>query len=46
MSVRDSTILSIALLVGMVAVVMHMLGAKIPVTHLPEGAFLFSVIGT
>jgi len=40
----NSTILSIALLVGMVAVVVCMLGAEAPATRLPEGALLFNVV--
>jgi len=41
----NSAILSVALLVGMLAIVVCMLGAKIPMTCLPEGALLFNVIG-
>jgi len=42
----NGTILSIALLVGTIAVIMHMLGAKTPITCLPEGALLCNVVGT
>ena len=42
----NSAILSVALLMGTIAIVMHMLGAKTPTTCLPEGALLFNVVGT
>jgi len=42
---RDSAVLSVALLMGTVALIVHMLGTKTPTTHLPEGALLFDVIG-
>jgi len=45
MNSRDSAKLSITLLVGNGAVVVHMLGAKAPTAHLPEGALLLNVIG-
>jgi len=41
---RDSAVLSIALFMGVIAFVMHMLGAKTPTTCLPEGTLLFDVI--
>ena len=44
MSGRDSAILSVALLVGTIALVVCMLGAKTPTTHLPEGTLLFDVV--
>jgi len=43
---RDGTILSVALFVGAIAIVMHILGTEIPTTRLPEGALLFDVIGS
>jgi len=46
MSIGNSAILSVALLVGMIAIVMHVLGAKTPTTYLPEGALLLNVVGT
>jgi len=42
---RNSAVLSVALLVGAVALIMRMLGAKTPTTRLPEGTLLFDVIG-
>ena len=42
---RNSTVLSVTLLVGAVALIMRMLGVKAPMTCLPEGALLFDVIG-
>jgi len=39
-SSRDSAELSIALLVGNIIIVMHMLGAETPATCLPEGAVM------
>ena len=42
---RDSAVLSIALLVGAIALVVRMLGAKTPATRLPEGALVFNMIG-
>jgi len=44
MSVRDSTVLSIALLMGAVAVVMHVLSTEAPTAHLPEGALLLDMV--
>jgi len=44
-SSRNSAVLGIALLVGNITVVMCVLGAKTPATHLPEGALLLDVIG-
>jgi len=41
----DSAILSVALFMRTIAVVVCMLGAEIPMTHLPEGAFLLNMIG-
>jgi len=41
----NSTILSVALLMGTIAVVVRMLGAKAPTTCLPEGALLFNMVG-
>jgi len=41
----NSTILSIALLVGTITIVVHMLGAKTPATCLLEGRFLLDVAG-
>jgi len=46
MSGRDSAVLSIALLVGAIALVVYVLGAKTPMTRLPEGALLFDMIRT
>jgi len=46
MSVGDSTILSVALFVRVVAIIIHMLGAEAPAARLPEGTFLLNVIGT
>jgi len=43
---RDSAVLSVALFMGAIALVVRMLGAKIPTTRLPEGTLLFDVIGT
>jgi len=43
---RDSAVLSVALLMRAVALIMRMLGAKTPTTRLPEGTLLFDVIGT
>jgi len=45
MSTRDSAVLSVSLFMGAVALVMHMLGTKTPMTRLPEGTLLFDVIG-
>jgi len=45
MSVGNSAILSVALLVRTIAIIMRMLGAKTPMTRLPEGALLFNVVG-
>ena len=45
MSIRDSAVLSVALLMGMVALVVRMLGTKTPTTRLPEGTLLSDVIG-
>jgi len=42
---RNSAVLSVTLLVGAVAFIMRMLGAKTPMTRLPEGTLLFDVIG-
>ena len=42
---RDSAVLSVALLMRAVALIMRMLGAKTPMTCLPEGTLLFDVIG-
>ena len=42
----NGTILSVALLVGAVAVVVCMLGAKTPATCLPEGALLRDMVRT
>jgi len=44
-SSRDSAKFGIALLVGNSAVVVHVLGAETPATHLPEGALLLNMIG-
>ena len=44
MSGRDSTILSIALLVGTIALVVCMLGTKTPTTRLPEGTLLSDMV--
>jgi len=46
MNMRDSAVLSVALFMGAIALVVHMLGAKTPMTRLPEGTLLFDVIGT
>jgi len=46
MSMGDSAVLSIALFVGAITVVMCVLGAKTPMTRLPEGALLLNVVGT
>jgi len=46
MSVRDSAVLSVALLMGTVALVVRMLGTKTPTTCLPEGTLLFHMAGT
>jgi len=45
MSMGNSTILSIALLVGTITILVRMLGAKTPTTRLPEGTFLLNVVG-
>ena len=45
-SVGDSAILSITLLIRTVAIIMCVLGAEAPATCLPEGAFLFDMVGT
>jgi len=44
-SSRDGAKFGITLLVGNVAVVMCMLGAKTPVAHLPEGTLLLNMVG-
>jgi len=44
-SVGNSAILSVTLLMRTVAIVMCMLGAEAPATCLPEGAFLLNMIG-
>ena len=44
-SIGNSAILSVALLIGVVAIVVHMLGAEIPTTCLPEGTLLLNVVG-
>jgi len=41
----NSTVLSITLLVGTVAVVVRMLGAKTPTARLPERTLLLDVVG-
>jgi len=41
----DHAKLGITLLVGKGAVTIRMLGAKTPVTHLPEGTLLLNMIG-
>ena len=46
MGVGDSAILSITLFMRSVTVVVCMLGAKTPATHLPEGTLLLDMIGT
>ena len=45
MSVGDSAIFSIALLMRTVAVVMCVLGTETPATCLPEGTLLLNVVG-
>jgi len=45
-SIRDSAVLSVTLLMGVIAIVMCMLGAKAPTACLPEGALLLNVVGT
>jgi len=45
-SSRDTAELSVALLMGNVAVVVCVLGTKTPTACLPEGALLLNVIGT
>jgi len=42
---RNSTILSIALFMGVVTVIMCMLGTETPMTCLPEGALLLNMVG-
>jgi len=42
----NSAILSVALLVGAIAIIVRMLGTKTPTTCLPEGALLFNMVGT
>ena len=46
MSMGNSAVLSIALLMRVVIIVVCMLGAEAPVTCLPKGTFLLNVIGT
>ena len=45
MSRRNSAVLSVALFMGAVTLIMRMLGAKAPTTHLPERTLLFDVVG-
>ena len=40
----NGTILSVALLVGTVVVIVYMLGAEAPATHLPERTLLFNMV--
>jgi len=46
MSRGDSAVLSIALLMGAVALVVCVLGTKAPTTRFPEGTLLRNVVGT
>jgi len=45
MSVGNSAVLSVTLFMGTITLVVHMLGTKTPVTHLPEGTLLLNVVG-
>jgi len=45
MSIGDSTVLSVALLMRVVTIIMCMLGTEAPVAYLPEGTLLYNMIG-